>query len=275
MSGTAKRTPAQERALAKMRANHGKTSSGEGVSITTMRALERAGLVTMVTWSGADGVLRLGNKTEEFSAELTDAGWGEHERTTAPKYPHGEPTPESELQPGDVVVNVYTGDEGRWQGPNLMETYTVTRGGAHINTPEGCWRFVSRPEATEEPPAERAPLGSCVAWAEGPEERTEFPEQEPEPLPVPASYEWDSKERRWQQGQRAEFKTADGFLYAGEIVAFSVEGGQKTATLRVDTRRAAPASRPMYKGDPNLPGKPRPVEPPQEWVRPLDQLKPA
>jgi hypothetical protein len=142
---------------------------------------------------------------------------------------------------------------------------------------------------------EAAPVGSYVEWAEGPEERTEhghvvgkrdgealvmgldggfrqMPEDIPEEVPEPVPYAYDSRGRRWQQGQRAEFKTTDLFLYAGEIVGFGEEDGEKTATIRVDTTRAAPASRPMYKGDPNRPGKPRQVDPPEEWTRPLAKL---
>jgi hypothetical protein len=155
----------------------------------------------------------------------------------------------------------------------------------------------SVPQEAEEPEGENAPLGAYVAWAEGPEERTEhghvvglrqgealvmgldgglrqmpadIPEAEPEPAPVA----YDGKGRPWRQGQRAEFKTRDGFLYSGKITGFGEEDGQPTAMVLVDTRRAAPASRPMYKGDPNLPGKPRPVEPPQEWTQPLNKLTP-
>jgi hypothetical protein len=95
-------------------------------------------------------------------------------------------------------------------------------------------------------------------------------EEKPQAAPVP--YAYDSKGRSWRQGQRAEFKTVDGFLYAGEIVGFGEEGGEKTATILVDTRRGAPASRRLYKGDPNLPGKPRPLDPAEEWTRPLIKL---
>jgi hypothetical protein len=111
------------------------------------------------------------------------------------------------------------------------------------------------------------PQPTVVQWA--PQEAEEAAVEEP-PTPVPSEY--DSKGRRWRQGQRAEFKTVDGFLYAGEIVGFGEEGGEKTATILADTRRGAPASRKLYKGDPNLPGKPRPLDPAEEWTRPLTKL---
>ncbi|QDN94937.1 hypothetical protein FNV58_00995 (plasmid) [Streptomyces sp. RLB1-9] len=117
---------------------------------------------------------------------------------------------------------------------------------------------------------EKASQEAASAPQEVEEDAQEAPASIPEPEPVP--YAYDSKGRSWRQGQRAEFKTVDGFLYGGEIVGFGEEGGEKTATIRVDTRRGAPASRRMYKGDPNLPGKPRPLDPAEEWTRPLVKL---
>jgi hypothetical protein len=100
------------------------------------------------------------------------------------------------------------------------------------------------------------------------------PTQEPEGQPVRIS-RCGPDGRRWWQGQRVVFKTRDMFLYSGEIAEFGEQDGESTATVLMDTRRAAPASRPMYKGDPNLPGKARPISPPEEWVLPLAKLKPA
>jgi len=151
--------------------------------------------------------------------------------------------------------------------------------------------------AEEETEKQRAPLGAYVAWAEGPQERTEhgymvgardgdalvlgldgefrqMPANIPEEEPEPAPYAYDSKGRRWQQGQRAVFKSRDLFLYSGEIAGFGKRDGEPTATVLVDTRQAAPASRPV-KGMPNAPGKARPISPPEEWVLPLTELKPA
>jgi hypothetical protein len=108
---------------------------------------------------------------------------------------------------------------------------------------------------------------------EAPQEAASAPEEaEEKPQAALVPYAYDSKGRSWRQGQRAEFKTVDGFLYAGEIVGFGEEGGEKTATILADTRRGAPASRKLYKGDPNLPGKPRPLDPAEEWTRPLTKL---
>lgn len=84
----------------------------------------------------------------------------------------------------------------------------------------------------------------------------------------------DSKGRRWEAGQRAVFRTRDGFLMTGEVTGFGEEDGQRTATVLVDTRQVAPAAR-APKGITSRPGKPRPVEPPREWVQLLDELTPA
>ena len=95
----------------------------------------------------------------------------------------------------------------------------------------------------------------------------DIPEADREPVP----YAYDGKGHRWEQGQRAEFRTSDGFLMAGQITALGEENGEKAATVLVDTRRVAPASR-APRGMTNTPGESRPVNPPREWRRPLDQL---
>lgn len=117
---------------------------------------------------------------------------------------------------------------------------------------------------------ERPPTGQRLEFVHLPAKAAAEIAAAEEAEPTPHAY--DSKGRRWQQDQRAEFKTVDGFLYAGVIVGFGEEGGEKTATVLVDTRRIAPASRAMYKGDPRRPGKPRPVDPPEVRTFPLDKL---
>ncbi|MEU9405716.1 hypothetical protein AB0E08_08415 [Streptomyces sp. NPDC048281] len=129
------------------------------------------------------------------------------------------------------------------------------------------------PEGEQE---EGAPLGKGVGEAlvmglDG--GLRQMPADIPEPEPEPVPYAYSSKGRRWQQGERAEFKTVDGFLYSGEIVGFGEQGGEKTATVRVDTSRTSPMSRLMYKGQPNPPGRPQPMSPAKDWERPLDKLK--
>jgi hypothetical protein len=250
-----KLTAAQQGALDLMRSRHdGMINTGEGFAVTTVDVLARHGLCTVEKSHRADGILRSA-RHPYFEATLTDKGWEGYERPAEPGPAYGEPTPNEELAEGDRVINVHTGTEGVWQGSSQLGGWSVRMdhgGTANIFSNDGDhWRLVER--------AAVAPVAE--------------PEEEPQAAPASAAHAYDSKGRSWQVGQRAEFKTNDMFLYAGEIVGFGEKGGEKIATIRVDTRRGAPASRPVYKGAPNLPGKPWPVDPPEDWDSSLTKLK--
>jgi len=101
-----------------------------------------------------------------------------------------------------------------------------------------------------------------------PQTTTSTPERPADTEPRPEGAH-GSDGRIWLAGERVTFKTNDGFLMTGTITGFGERAGQRTATVLVDTRRVAPASRPI-KGIPNRPGKARPLTPPQEWTLPLD-----
>ncbi|MFE0101140.1 hypothetical protein [Streptomyces sp. NPDC059009] len=246
---TAKLTSAQQRALDYMRAHHGTVHSGDGFSVTTVRALERAGLCTVTTRLAADRILG-SLRTRVFEAQLTDAGWGEHERTTAPTGPLVEPTPEDELREGDIVESVYTLGRATWLGASALGDYATRHvGGAVFRSPAGCYRFVSRPEP--EAPADEAPAD--------------------EPAPEEPAFVRGAN-GRFEAGQRVTFRAVDGYLMSGEIA--SVDRADRTVTFLADTRQVAPASRPI-KGMPNRPGPARAITPPEEWTVDADsrQLK--
>ncbi|MFE6000234.1 hypothetical protein ACFQ6C_25795 [Streptomyces sp. NPDC056454] len=303
MTRTPKISPAGQRALTAMRARHdGALGSGEGFAITTMRPLERAGLITLSTWRAADRTLSTATRSVQFTATLTDDGWAEHPRPAAPERP--VPTPESELLPGDVVANVHTGSAATWFGPSALapDTYVTQTAGATMNTGPGCWVFVSRPEPTTAP-------GDYVAWAEGPQERTEhgyvaaqadgealvlgldgafrrMPAAIPEPadapsarlpLPesVPAANEPETVARSargllFEVGRRATYRSRDGFTHSGEIKAITTGADQRTmVTFDADQRTITPARR-RTPGIPPRPGKIIPISPPKPWTVSID-----
>lgn len=248
-----KLTATQQGALGLMRSRYsGMIHSGQGFGVKTVEVLARHGLCTVEKSHRADGILRSAAYAY-FEATLTDKGWEGHERPADDSRPYGEPTPNEELAKGDRVINVHVGHTGEWLGPSQLGGWSVRDDlgySFNIFPEQGAhWRLL-----------ERAPV------ADEPEEKEEAPQA------APASAMRDSKGRTWMVGQRAEFKTVDGFLYSGEIVGFGEKDGEATAIVRVDSERAAPASRPLYKGDPNLPGKSRPVSPPKDWPRPLNKI---
>ncbi|MDQ1041505.1 hypothetical protein QFZ75_008007 [Streptomyces sp. V3I8] len=150
-------------------------------------------------------------------------------------------------------------------------------------------KFLQRVRAADAPQKEPSPVGSYVAWAEGPQERTEhgyvmaerdsealvlgldggfrqmpadIPETVSEEPQAPAAVR-DGKGRVFRVGQRVSLRTRDGFLEFGEITEFGkLDDGTQTLTFTADTRQLAPISRPI-KGVPPRREKIRPIDPPR------------
>ncbi|MGW1436797.1 hypothetical protein ACWD7M_16300 [Streptomyces griseus] len=247
MTRTPKISPAGQRALTAMRARHGGAlGSGEGFAITTMRPLERAGLVTLSTWRAADRTLSAATRHVEFTATLTDAGWGEHPRPAAPE--RTAPTPESELRPGDTVVNVHSGTRATWVGPSTVapDTYVTRTAGAAMNTPPGCWAFVSRPEPAPEHP-EPAPA------ADGPQTSARSP-----------------RGLLYAVGHRVAFRTRDGFTHSGPVREITVGADGRTMVTFDADRRATTPPRRTLPGIPRTPARITPIDPPKPWTASID-----
>lgn len=245
-------TPAQQRALDIMRSRRdGAMASGEGFAVTTVEALEREGLCTVVKSNRADGILRR-SRFPYFDAALTEKGWEGHERPAEPGPAYGEPTPADELRKGDTVVNIHTGGKGTWWGMNGLGSYTVEMGGASMHTQDGNWRLL-----------ERAP------------EPAEIPEVEPEPSapqdPAEQRAVRDETGRAFAVGQRITWRTPDGYLLTGGITGFGIfDDGRRFVEFDADRRQVAPPAR-APRGVDRKPGPVRTISPPEPTRVALDK----
>lgn len=138
------------------------------------------------------------------------------------------------------------------------------------------WKAEQARQAAEE----AAPLGSYVAWAEGPQELTEhghvvgkrdgealvmgldggfrqMPEDIPEEVPEPAPVAYSRAGVGYRVGMRVTYRDNSGFWRHGEVLKIEPdEEGVRRVHFREDAYQVAPARR-AQKHMPNNPGKRR------------------
>lgn len=239
-------TPTQQSALDYMRARHdGRMETGDGFSVTTAEVLEREGLCTVEKSRRADGVLR-GSLHKYFEATLTEKGWEGHERPAKPGPAHGVPTPAAELHEGDKVINIHTGGEGIWHGPNALGSYTVYSMGTPIHIADGNYRLLERAPEVEETPEPQPPVSA-------PEE-SDVPLDRERPVPHAVS----PSGTRYEPGMRVTLRTGDGMWRHGEVTEVYQAAHTREPHLRFtcDAYQVAPPRRPQ-RHMANGPGKRR------------------
>lgn len=295
-------TATQQRALDHMRTHDGALSSGEGFTITTMRILERAGLITLTERRAADRILG-STRTRVFEAHLTDTGWGEHERPAPPA-----PRPMETFGADDVVQTltgshatvIRTGVEVTDKDGNHRTDGITVHGffGYMTLTPEVLTlleRAADEQQTAEEAgpiPAEAAADPEFMAELrdiaqeafdesdakEQAERQQSLQEAQDEaqaafdaayPTEEPAAPQeglYGAAGAYYKPGMRATFRTSDGHWEHGTVESVDLEA--RTVTLAVDSAQVAPPRRPMYPGAVSKPGRLRPSS--GTYIRPAD-----
>jgi hypothetical protein len=245
MTRTEALTDTQQRALDHMRTHDGVLNSGEGFSITTMRVLANAGLITMTERRAAERTL--GRTTVRvFEAHLTDTGWGEHERPAPPA-----PRPVETYHQGDIVKTL-TGMRA-----TVIRTGTDVTDLNHNRRTDGVTIHGLTGYLTLVP--EVLTLVERAADRPEPQEPTEAPA-------APQEGVYSAAGVYYRPGIRVTFRTVDGWWMHGTVTA--VDPAARTVTLDADLKQIAPMKRPMYKGQPLRPGRMQPGE--GTWIRSAD-----